>query len=849
MIALCFRMHDYSEASSCFCLSYNISHAVYKTLLPMKIFNTFTIFLLCLLFSASLIAQGTTACGATAIGTGNTGVLTDAGTTSGAYGPTPSCGNYTDASGCVNGWFCYTNTGGVPVTLDIDATSILGTDRDVTLVIYSSSDNTCTGTFTEVDCENEGTGTIDVMAPVAPGEKVWIRMFDFLCNADVQLDITAVTATEFTSFLMEDVDGQNITLDCGTKNTVLYNLNSDDNTEVGSINGADYTDNNATQTVTFTAPAGCQVWIKERTNNHPSSDTQICAATSSTVSTSCNMSDINDYLKIYDGGNLVNNVIGLSQSVDERFGNYKSANGSITLEWITGASGAGDGWEVDIYCIPDPTVNATVTIPCDGSPTTFTDGAGTYGNDAHEIWTFCPAAGCADVVCIDLGTLDFEEYFDAFYVFDGDDTTAPIHSIFQGENNTATGILRAMPDNASGCLTFMLLSDAGVDGDGWNSTVYTCPPIGPNGGETCADATDISAGGIYHNNTYEATGTPNEGGAGMADPAIADAAPVTDGSCFPTQTTTSDITQLESTIWYTFTTPAEICETAPPVMLGVDNVSCIVAGAGATSSGAQFALYETAACQTAANWQSMQIFCSDIITEGGNANFSTITFMPNTTYYLMVDAFAGRNCELDLILDIMIPDGADCVSVPVELSRFYAVDENCTVALNWKTETEQNTSHFEVLKSTDGLDFERIATVQAAGNSVNSIEYSFVDKSPEVINYYRLRQVDLDGTEDYSETIIMKPESCGNGKLDIERIYPNPTSDWLNVDLNLPTASEGELIISNMAGKILLKKQYTLDSGSQSLQVPVYDLAEGFYTLQFVTSDGLFATPHRFVVN
>lgn len=823
--------------------------------------HTFTTILLCLLFSVGMVAQGADPCSALTLNQGTTnpnGMLDDTGTTIGAYdddpnstvcSPNPGSNVYVDGNGCVNGWYMLTVS--TPGSLELLWESIEGTDRDIGLAIYASSDGTCTGDFTILNCETEGTAQESTIATIEAGT-VWIRIWDYNCDADITIDWQDVVFTSDTEFEIEDVDGQNIVLDCSNKNTVLYNLASDDDTGTQPPNGEDYTDTNTTQTVTFTAPAGCQVWIKEITSNHPSFDTQICAATDATMSTSCDDSDINDYLKIYDGGNLVNNVIGISASVARRFGNYKSANGSITLEWITGATGAGDGWEMDVYCIPDPTVNMTVTIPCDGSPTMFTDPGGTtggYGNNAHEIWTFCPAAGCADVVCIDLGTLDFEEYFDALYVFDGMDTNAPLHSIFQGANNTSTGILRAMPSNASGCLTFMLLSDTGVDGDGWNSSVFTCPPIGPNGGETCATATDISAGGTYHNNTYQATGTPNEGGAGMADPAISSGNPVTDGSCDPTGTGTSDITQLESTVWYTFTTPPELCEMAVPVVLDVDNVSCVVPGSSASTSGAQFALYETSSCLTADAWQMAQVYCADIITDGASANLSSVMFQPNTTYYLMVDAFAGRNCELDLILDILIPDGGDCISVPVELSTFYAKDENCTVSLHWKTETEQNSSHFEVLKSADGLDFERIGSVQAAGNSVESIEYSFVDKTPEVLNYYRLRQVDLDGSEEYSETIIIKPVSCGGDKFDIERVYPNPTSDWLNVDLNLPTATQAKLTISDMSGKVVLQQMYTLSDGAQRVQVPVYDLSKGFYTLIVSTSDGLFATPHRFVVN
>ncbi|MGB1216332.1 MAG: T9SS type A sorting domain-containing protein [Saprospiraceae bacterium] len=786
----------------------------------------------CLFLQTDIMAQAATACTATAIATGNSAILTDAGTTAGAYGGTPSCGAYNDANGCVNGWYSYTNTSSTPITLDIDATSILGTDRDVTLVIYTSSDGTCTGTFAEQDCENEGAdgdATIDVSATVGVGETVWIRMFDLGCNADVQINITAINEIAITNFSFADVDGQTIALDCSNKSTAQYRLWDD------GTNANDYSNLNGMETVTFTADLGCEIWIKEI--GGPA--TLICPATSSTAS-DCGNSDTNDYLKIYDGANLVRNVIGISSSVNYRFGNYKTTSGSLTLTWEAGAFGINDGFVLDIYCVPAPTTNTTVTVPCGGS-TTFTDGATNYSNDGHEIWTFCPDAGCSDVICIDLGTTDFEEYFDALYVFDGNSTSAPLHSIFQGANNSSSGRLRAMPSNASGCLTFMLISDAGVNGTGWNSTVTTCPAIGMNGAEECSTATNISAGGTFHSNTFAATGAPN-----VTDPSISNGNPVTDGTCDPTGTPSSDITQLESTIWYTFTTPANICNT-DPVSLNVSNVSCIVDGASASSVGSQFVLYETSSCQAPAAWQATQFYCADIITNNSGADFSSVAFSPSTTYYLMVDAFAGRNCELDLELAITIDDGAGgCAPLPVELTRFYAYDEDCKVFLNWETVSETGASHFDVLKSTDGYDYERIGTIQAKGESTETLRYNFVDNKPSSTNYYQLRQVDKDGTEAYFDKLIVEPKSCQKRSV-ILRMFPNPVRENLSIELNSINDTKAQIVIFDMTGKTHFNGNYNLLEGRQLLSVPTSTLANGIYSVRIMTQDGQFLGTERLV--
>ncbi len=807
-------------------------------------YTTLLIVALCLLFNYNnLSAQGSTPCTAATISTGNSSILVDSGSTTGDYGPTPSCGAYTTANGCVNGWYVFTNTAPVPVNFDINATSIIGGDIDATLVLYSSSDNTCSGTFTQLDCENEGTdgdATIDVTALSVPaGGKIWIRLFDFNCNNNAQINITSINITETTSVInIDDVNNQTFTLDCGTLNTVLYTIR-DNNGSTSS----QYLDQNDTKTVTFQVPAGCQIWLKEEPVAIGA--TTICPATSETAS-DCANSDINDYLKIYDGGNLVNNVIGISLSTDYRFGNFKSTSGEITLEWKTGMSGHNAGFLIDIYTTNDVIDNGTTTVTC-GSTVTFTDPGGTgadYGNNQLTTWTFCPEVACTDVICVDMGTTDFEEYFDALYVFDGNSTTAPLHSIFQGASNPM-GRLRAMPSNSSGCLTFLLISDAGVDRTGWNASVTTCEVIGPNGADFCADALDISSGGTYHCNTFRVTGEPNE-----TDPAISSGNPVTDGTCFPTESTTSDITQLESTIWYKFTTPSDICS-GTPVELTVSNVSCIVVGTGPSTAGAQFALYKTSTCLTPANWKANQIFCADIIVNGSVADFTDITFEPSTTYYILVDAFAGRNCELDLTLNINIDTNSDgnCDSLlPVELTSFDAKQEDdCTVNLTWTTASEENSSHFVIYRSYDGYEFEPLDVIEAANNSVRQINYNFIDDEPLSTNYYRLGQVDLDGTERLLKIVSLKTEKC-NKEL-IQSIYPNPAKDELNLVFNPSYEMDGYIMLRDVSGRTIMQKSISLDKGEQTVHIQLDQFERGFYIVQFVADNGNIYPPQKLIIN
>jgi hypothetical protein len=113
------------------------------------------------------------------------------------------------------------------------------------------------------------------------------------------------------------------------------------------------------------------------------------------------------------------------------------------------------------------------------------------------------------------------------------------------------------------------------------------------------------------------------------------------------------------------------------------------------------------------------------------------------------------------------------IVVPVTWLSFNATLENKVVLLNWKTATEANSSHFEIERSINGYQFEKIGTVRAAGNSNTITSYDFTDRLPvKGMNYYRLKQVDLDGSFLYSETRKVEIKT----DLPLFAIYNNPSN-------------------------------------------------------------------------
>ena len=103
------------------------------------------------------------------------------------------------------------------------------------------------------------------------------------------------------------------------------------------------------------------------------------------------------------------------------------------------------------------------------------------------------------------------------------------------------------------------------------------------------------------------------------------------------------------------------------------------------------------------------------------------------------------------------PNGATCpiVVLPVEIFLFEGVKTDYGNVLKWSTASEQNSSFFTLERSVDGIDWLVIGNVVAAGNSQSELDYQFIDVNyRETVNYYRLKQTDIDGTVNKHNGIV-----------------------------------------------------------------------------------------------
>jgi hypothetical protein len=136
----------------------------------------------------------------------------------------------------------------------------------------------------------------------------------------------------------------------------------------------------------------------------------------------------------------------------------------------------------------------------------------------------------------------------------------------------------------------------------------------------------------------------------------------------------------------------------------------------------------------------------------------------------------------------------------VELISFYGLAQEGLNKLYWSTASEINNSHFNLQRSANGLDWENIVRIEGAGTTYFRQDYHHMDRSPfQGINYYRLQQVDKDGTVDYSNTIILHQEKEREPFV----LYPNPAGEELYfMHPSIHDLSGFELELYNMIGQI-----------------------------------------------
>jgi len=140
------------------------------------------------------------------------------------------------------------------------------------------------------------------------------------------------------------------------------------------------------------------------------------------------------------------------------------------------------------------------------------------------------------------------------------------------------------------------------------------------------------------------------------------------------------------------------------------------------------------------------------------------------------------------------------VALPVELSSFDSKVRNNNVFLTWSTATETNNLGFEIERKSPGNTFSKVSFIKGSGTSEEPHVYNFIDKKLMPGTYhYRLKQINFDGTFNYSKTIGVEITTPNCIKL--RQNYPNPFNPITAINYELPQSGHVTLKVFNLSGK------------------------------------------------
>ncbi len=186
--------------------------------------------------------------------------------------------------------------------------------------------------------------------------------------------------------------------------------------------------------------------------------------------------------------------------------------------------------------------------------------------------------------------------------------------------------------------------------------------------------------------------------------------------------------------------------------------------------------------------------------------------------------YGTGNIRTELGADLlMVAIDIDAAVLPVSFSNFSASRQNTKALLHWVTALEQNLQHYVVERSSNGINFSKLAAVAVKLSSPNGNSYYFTDQQPlPGTNYYRIKSVDLDGST--SATSIKMVNFAASKNL---QIFPNPAVE--NIKLRLPASSKfpAEIKIYDNLGRLV----HSLKTRQTENIIEVKNFTKGVYNI------------------
>jgi hypothetical protein len=176
------------------------------------------------------------------------------------------------------------------------------------------------------------------------------------------------------------------------------------------------------------------------------------------------------------------------------------------------------------------------------------------------------------------------------------------------------------------------------------------------------------------------------------------------------------------------------------------------------------------------------------------------------------------------------------VVLPLIINQFNGSYADGLIQLGWSTYSEINIDHFDVERSTDGINFRKISKIAAASGQLNSnTNYNFLDITAQRgTNYYRLAMIDNNGNYVYSKSIMLNVDIKG---ISVMIVYPNPFSRRVQIRVNSDLAEKVAINILNNNGVLMSSQQAQTQVGDNNITISKVDaLPGGIYYIEVVSS-------------
>jgi hypothetical protein len=376
----------------------------------------------------------------------------------------------------------------------------------------------------------------------------------------------------------------------------------------------------------------------------------------------------------------------------------------------------------------------------------------------------------------------------------------------------------------SGCITFRFYSDNTINKAGWVVT-FDCIPCanGPNGTDNndCQNSVPICSNQSF-TDASTGPGIVSDGGAGcVLSENFSNWYKIVIQS---SGTLGLNITPNVTSDDYDFA----LYQSSSCGSLGSPVRCSYASNTGTTGLNSSLNLTtNTAICGTPNNGSDLT---EDVC---GNGWVNSINVTAGQTYYLLVNKWSPGGSGFTLNWQLTGGASLNCAVLPVELLDFDAYRYNDAVNIKWSTASEINNDYFVVERSGDGVKFDQLHVEDGAGNSRVIHDYQFTDAKPmHGISYYRLRQVDFDGSFMYTDIRAVDFEGSSSQVV----IFPNPSDGDISLSIKSFHAAQALITIEDMNGRNVFSRNADVVKGMNEINL-MTTLADGVYILS-VEQDG-----------